>query len=274
MIRSVVFGSLVVGILASVAGCRVTVETKNRYTETNVLRTDTADWVGQPILIQIPAPGVIVNGGVNVETAQDPNVTKVSANARILATAFAEAESDARATLETVKTGFVITNTPTLITIRCAQGQTVGGSNGGESGCELTNIIVPQGTADKPLDLQIETTNGDLKVNALTGRLKRLAGNSENGDITVQVGPSQNSIGADISFVGLKGGDVTLDVPQDFAADNVFLVADADKRNASAFPDITALDGTVGRGAAGTGFKSIKLTSNEFAGSSGVVTLQ
>lgn len=270
-VSSLVFGSMVVAIVSSVAGCRVSAETKTRFTETNVLLTDKQDWAGEKIIIDIATPGAISQGGLNVETK---DVTLITANARILATAFKEDSADAQLSINDVKARFQITHTDaSTITISCPHGDTHGGSSAGESGCELTNIIIPQGNDNQKLSVEIKTGNGDVTINAGSAKLIRLAGNSQNGDIRATVGPSSGSVGADIALVALKGDDVTLTVPQDFAADSVNLVADPGKAS-NAFPDITALDGTVGRGAVGAGFKTIKLTSVNFAGSTGTVTLK
>lgn len=276
-VSTVLMGSMVLGIVASAAGCRVSAESKTRFTENNIAIADTQDWVGQPILIDIPAAGVVINGGVNVDTSSVATDTKIAANARVVAYAFDEDKADAQLTINDVKAGFVITNTPTLITISCPHGQTRGGSNSGESGCELTNIVVPQGTVDRPLDLEIRTGNGDLKINGLTGKFKRLAANANGAacDIDATVGPSSGSIGAAISLVSEQSGDITLRVPGDFAADSVALIADPGASSLGPYAsEITATDGTVGRGVRGSGFASIKLTSKPFAGSSGKLFLQ
>lgn len=274
-VSSLVFGSMVLGMVCTVAGCRVSAETKTRFTETNVLIEDTIDWNGEKIVVDIATPGIISQGGVNVDTKP---VTRITANARILAMAFKESSADAQLTINDVKAGFKITrDTATnTITIGCPHGQTHGGSSAGESGCELTNIIIPEGNANQKLALEVKTGNGDVTINAGSAQLSRLAANSQNGDLRATVGPSANSVGADIALVALKGDNVVLDVPQDFASDTVHLVADAGKTISTAFPDLTVTDGTAAsaRGTPGTGFKSIKLTSVSFAGSTETVTLQ
>jgi hypothetical protein len=74
--------------------------------------------------------------------------------------------------------------------------------------------------------------------------------------------------------VSEQGDDVTAKLPSDFAADSIELVADQGKVGVGPFTDITAFDGTKGRGTAGAGLKVLKLTSKSFAGASGQVDLQ
>ena len=81
-------------------------------------------------------------------------------------------------------------------------------------------------------------------------------------------------MGANISLVGEQGDDISVKLPSDFAADEVILQADADKITLGPFTDIKEGAGAGGRGQAGSGLASLKLTSKEFAGSTGEITLR
>lgn len=273
MIRasSVFFGCLA-ALLATTAGCKVSVETKTRYTENDVTVTDTQDWKGEPITINIAGVGVAVNGGVNVTTSTDP-ATRINAKARVLAMAFSDHKSDADLSIADVKQRFAISRDANGITLSCPHGDTHGDSNAGESGCELTNIVLPAGTAAMPLKVKVLSGNGTMTLqlfNATIGSIEANA-NGAGGDINADLPVTQ---GGTISLVSEEGNDVTANLPSTFATDRIELVADADKVSLGPFTDITARDGTAGRGAPGTGLASLKLTSKAFAGSSGQVSLQ
>ena len=76
-----------------------------------------------------------------------------------------------------------------------------------------------------------------------------------------------------ILFVAEKADDITVTMPASWAADEVILQADADKIQ-NAFSDAKLGAGAGGRGEPGTGLASLKLTSKEFAGSTGTITLR
>ena len=65
-------------------------------------------------------------------------------------------------------------------------------------------------------------------------------------------------------------------LPADFAADEIILQADEDKIELGPFTDIKNGAGAGGRGTAGAGLASLKITSKKFAdtGSTGKITLR
>jgi len=268
-VSSVVFGTVVAGIVASVTGCQVqaSVKTKTRYVEQNVAKEDTADWAGQPIEIKIEGVGVSVNGGVTVTA--DPNATKVRASARMLAMAFSEEKSNADLSIAEAKETFTLTNTQTGITVSCGHGGSHGSSNGGESGCEFVDIVVPAGTDAQKLDLKVLSGNGTLTVQLSSAVIANVGTNS-NGGLTNAALPA--TPGGTISLVS-ESDDVQAKLPADFAADEIILQADADKIELGPFTDIKNGAGAGGRGTAGTGLASLKITAKEFAGSTGTITL-
>src|SRR4051812_15158334 len=146
MIRlsSVVFGC-VIAVLASTTGCKVSAETKDRVHSDDNAVEDTQDWAGEPIVINIKSAGVVVNGGVNVTA--DPNTKRINLKARIVAYAFPEHKPDAELSIADVKNTLKITHDNGTINVTCDHGQTHGDSDDGASGCELTNINVPIGSA-------------------------------------------------------------------------------------------------------------------------------
>lgn len=269
-VSSLVFGTVAVGIVASVMGCQVeaSIKTKTRYVENNVVREDTADWDGNPISIKIEGVGVSLNGGVTVTA--DPNATKVRATARMLAMAFAEEKANADLSITEAKNTFTLTNSGSGINVSCAHGGSHGSSNGGESGCELVEIVVPAGSADKKLDLKVLSGSGTLTLQLSAATLGTLGANSNGGTTNADLPATQ---GATISLVS-ESDDVIAKLPSDFAADEVILQADADKIDLGPFSDIKNGAGAGGRGVAGAGLASLKITAKEFAGSTGTITLR
>src|SRR5262245_5245587 len=84
----------VVALVAFTAGCRVTVETKNRFVEENVAAPEKGEWTGSEVIdINIDGVGASLNGGVDVVAEQGR--TNVEASARMLAMAFAAEKSNA-----------------------------------------------------------------------------------------------------------------------------------------------------------------------------------
>lgn len=268
-VSRIAFGTVLAAIVASAAGCQVqaSVRTKTRYVEPNIVKEDTTDWAGQPIKIQIEGVGVAVNGGISVTA--DPNATKVQANARFLAMAFEDDKASADQSIVDAKNTFTISNTASEIVISCGHGGTHGSSNGGESGCELVNIVVPAGDAQKPLEITVLGGNGDMTLELQSATIKNVGANNS-GDINANIPATQ---GANVSLVAEKADDITVTMPASWAADEVILQADADKIQ-NAFSDAKLGAGAGGRGEPGTGLASLKLTSKEFAGSTGTITLR
>jgi hypothetical protein len=270
-VSRIAFGTVIAAIVASATGCQaqVSIKTKTRYVEPNIVKEDTTEWAGQPITIKIEGVGVAVNGGV--EVTADPNATKVSANARFLAMAFDDGKADADQSITEAKSTFTIDSSASGITLSCGHGGTHGSSNGGDSGCELVKIVIPGGSAQKPLDLTVLGGNGDIKLQLRGATIKNVGVNNNGSGATSAEIPSTK--GANVSLVANKSGDIAVTLPPDWAADEVILQADADKiRNG--FPDAKIGEGKGGRGTPGTGLASLKVTSKEFAGSTGTITLQ
>lgn len=270
-VSTVLFGSVVAGIVALNAGCTVqaSVKTKNRFVEDGVAATAaTADeWAGEPIKIQAEGVGLAVNGGLDVRV--DPNAKTITATARMLAMADAEDKASADQSIREAKETFKITKDGGAWLVFCGHGASHGSSNGGESGCEKVTVTVPAGTDAQKLDLTALSGNGSVNIDVSAATLANLGVNGK-GDITARFPTTQ---GAVISIVAEQADDIAALVPASFAADEVILQADADKIT-NGFSDLT-LDSTGkgSRGTAGEGAKSIKLTSKEFAGSTGNVSL-
>lgn len=253
------------GVATSVVGCQIeaSIKTKTRYT-TNVAK-EGVDWGGEPIVIKIEGVGVSVNGGVSVTA--DPSATQVTASARLLAMAFSEEKSNADLSIEEVKNTFVIAKDSGGITVSCGHGGSHGSSSSGESGCEKVDVVIPAGDASKPLDLKVLSGSGELTLQLASATLKNL-GTNAHGLTNADVPATQ---GAGISLVDEDGNDITVKLPADFAADEIILQADEDKIHLGPFTDVKSGEG---RGQPGTGLASLKLTSKEFAGSTGEITLR
>lgn len=275
-VSRLVLGGLVTAVFATAMGCKVDVSTKTRYTEPNIEQDDDQDWTGQPIKINIQGVGVAVNGGINVEA--NPNATKVTANARFLAMAFEKADADQ--SIIDAKATFKVTHTADQILVECGHGESHGESNGGESGCELVNLVVPAGTAEQPLDLEVLGGNGTMTLQLRNAVLENLGTNNQS-DISAEV-PA--TVGGTVSLVSEQSGDIGVTLPAGWTADSVILQADNDKISNPYETDATAplsLTQTPGtnehkgtRGTAGTGLALLKVTSKEFAGSTGTITLR
>jgi hypothetical protein len=268
-LSSVLFGTVVASVLACVSGCRVSVETKTRFTldtGPSTVKEDTADWAGQRIVIDIQGVGASVNGGVKVTA--DPNVKKVTASTRFLAMAFEKADADQ--SIEDAKATYALTSTADEIKIVCGHGQKHGSSEAGESGCELVEVRIPAGADAKKVDVKVLSGNGTLTLQLAAATISNVAANSNGADINADL-PA--TLGGTISLVSEKD-DIAVKLPADFAADEVILQADSDKIVLGPFTDIKNGPGAGGRGTAGTGLASLKLTAKEFAGSTGTITLR
>lgn len=269
--KVVLLGGLVLGV---VSGCTVqaSVKTKTRFTEDNVAPSsdNQADWAGEKIVINNSSAGVLVNGDTVVRV--DPSAKRVTATAKLVALANDDDKTSADATLVDLKTTFKIEKAGDVINVVCGHGKSVGSSNSGESGCNNITITIPAGNSTDALALDVLSGNGPVNIDISSATLANLGVNGK-GDITVRAPTTQ---GANISVVAEQADDVNLLLPSSFAADEVYFVADADQivNNVSDLQLTDAEGGKKGsRGTAGTGAKSVKLTSKPFAGSSGQVIL-
>jgi hypothetical protein len=255
---------MAVGFALSSVACQVTVKTKTRFVDQGTASAPAA-WTGGPISINSQGVGVAENGGVTVNV--DPAATSITASARFLSMAFEKADADAA--IADVKASFAITTDSSGTTnVVCNHGQTHGGADSGSSGCELLTVTIPPGAAGKLVNITVLSGNGDMNLNLSSASISNIAANQNGtGDIIAALPATQ---GGTISLVSQQAGDVTATMPQNFAADKVILSADADKVS-NAFSDVQPNGG--GRGTAGTGLKQLALTSTEFAGSTGHVTL-
>jgi hypothetical protein len=265
-VSTVVMSAFVVSV--AMLGCKasVSVETKTRYVDDpQTTREAPADWAGEDIVINDDAVGISVNGGLKITA--DPSVTKVTATSRIIAMAYSEDKTLADQSIAEAKDSFKITTSGNVTTVECHHGGSHGSSDSGSSGCELMEVKVPIGSTAKPINIKGLVGNGGITVSAGSAILGQLSLTSNGGDVDATVGANQ---GSEITASAEKADNVTLHLPSDFAADSISLNADANSIDTTAFPDVKSGSG---RGTAGTGAKSITLTSREFAGSTGKVTL-
>lgn len=270
-VSSLVFGTVVASIVACVSGCQVqaSIKTKTRFVEQNIVKEDTADWDGGPISIKIEGVGVSLNGGVSV--VADPNATKVKATARFLALAFEDEKANADLSIVEAKNTFTLTNNGASgISVACGHGGSHGSSNAGESGCEKVDIVVPTGTDAQKLNIKVLSGSGTLTLQLSAAIASNIEANAAGADTNADLPATQ---GATISLVS-ESSDIAAKLPANFAADEIILQADADKLVLGPFTDIKNGAGLGGRGTAGTGLASLKLTAKSFAGSTGTITLQ
>lgn len=272
-VSSVLFGSVAaVGLIASTGACTVSAQTKDRFTEANYVLTDTQAWNGESISINIDGVTYSQNGGVTV--IADPQATTITANARLLAEANSDDKASADLTIGEVKNTFGISRaTPGEIDIACGHGSTHGTSDGSLSGCELVEIHVPIGSATQKLNLKVLAGNGTLTLTLNQATIGTVGANNNNNASIIANLP--DTLGGNISIVSAKAGDMQITLPTAFTADSVDIEADPGATNVGPFTDITALGGgaTQVRGTAGTGLATLKISSVQFAGSSGKITL-
>lgn len=272
--KTVLLGGLVLGILACSSGCTVqaTVKTKTRFTEPGVAPSaqPTDAWNGEKIVVRAEGVGVAVNGGLEIKV--DPSATKVSAVADMVALANDDDKTSADQSIVDAKGTFKIEKAGDVWNVVCGHGGSHGSSNSGESGCNKVIVTIPAGSSTQPIALDALSGNGQVNIDISSVTLESLGVNGK-GDITVRAPTTK---GSTISVVAEQSDDVNLLLPSSFAADEVYFVADADKivNNVSDMT-LTAADGGKkgSRGTAGEGAKSVKLTSKQFAGSSGQVIL-
>jgi len=272
---TVVFGCLVIGIVTLNAACTVKAEvkTKNRFVEDGVAANDTStgDWNGEPITIQAEGVGASVNGGLDVTVSA--NAKKPSATARMLAMADAEDKTSADQSIVDAKATFKITNDGGTWKIVCGHGGSHGSSDSGSSGCEKLSVVIPAGDATHPITADpVASGNGSVNIDMHDATLKQLGVNGK-GDITVRA-PSTK--GASVSVVAPNADDISILLPTSFSADDIELNADKDKITTTV-SGLTLTDTASGKkgshGTQGEGLASVKATSQEFAGSTGAVSL-
>ncbi len=243
---------LVLG-LSLVTGCSVavTAKTQTRYTRDITSQSTKADWTGQTITVDDATLDVLINGGITVRG--DPAATKVTVTGRAVAYADATDQASADLTINDVLATLVIAEAADTIAITCGHGTAHGTSTSNHSGCEALQITVPAGSAAKPLPLVVKAGQGDVTVTGTVGWLD-MNNNDSLGTLSASHTPVK---GAAISLKG--GGDVSLAVPKDFAADLITLTADKPTDvDTSAFSDVST---GKGRGVAGTGAGSLVLAS-------------
>ena len=272
--KAVVLGGFLLGVVAGASGCTVqaSVKTKTRFTEPGVAPSSqpTENWAGEKIIVRAEGVGVAVNGGL--EVVVDPSATKVTAVADMVALANDDDKTSADQSIVDAKATFKITKEGDVWNVVCGHGASHGSSNAGESGCNKVIVRIPAGDSTNKIALDALSGNGSVNIDVSAATLESLGVNGK-GDITVR---APATLGANISVVAEQADDVNLLLPSSFAADEVYFVADADKivNNVSDLQLTDAEGGKKGsRGTAGTGAKSVKLTSKPFAGSSGSVIL-
>ena len=250
-------------------GCQasLTVKTKTQYVESGVTQSSPDDWKGESIVIKDEGSGQVV-GDAGLKIVFDSSVTKVTATATMNAWAFPEDKALADQSRTEAKQTFQITSDGTTMTVACGHGQSHGSSDSGASGCAYLEVHVPAGSATQAINVNGQSGNGDLTVNAkgaVIGTLQLTQNGT--GDVDVSADANKDST---LTITSEQAGDVTLHLPSDFAADSITLNADAQSIITTDFSDVKSGSG---RGTAGTGAKAITVTSREFAGSTGKVTL-
>jgi hypothetical protein len=211
-----------VALVLSAAGCRVEVHTQTQFENQPTTKSATKDWNGEPIKI--------VNDGINplggtggVEVKVDSNATKISLEAVAAAHADDDKKSDADASIADVLETITITEGNT-IEVRCGHGKGHGTSNVAGSGCKILRVTVPAGSATKPLDLEVGSGNGDIRIGLADGgnaipTIKRIKADVTGvGDLRLRATPI-----ADATMQLHSGDKIEVGLPADFSAKQVVI---------------------------------------------------
>lgn len=256
------FAALLGLVSQSACSAQIDLAVKTRDVQDNLTYTDTLDWTGGKIKIQNEGISVSLEGGVRV--VADPNATRVTATARLVALVLPEDKASGDLSLNDVQASYKIARSGDDIVVSCGHGQSHGSSIGTDAGCELLTVTIPAGTATTPLDLTVVSGSGGMNLELASATLASLVTSADVGDTTAKL-PS--TAGATYRLVSEEAGDLDVTMPTPWSADKVTLEADAD-----AITNAFALTATGGYGAAG-GIASLTITSKEFAGSTGEILL-
>lgn len=232
---------------------------KVRFSEEAVVREDSADWDGTPIEIEVDGVAVSVNGGVSVIASE--STKRVKATARFVALAAESAKADADASLEEAKATFAISRRGSALVIACRHGGSHGSSDDRDSGCEQLTVEVPAGSRSSPLQLKLSTKTG-LDELDLTAATLRAVDVTHDGDISAKLAATK---GASVTMTAARAHDLTVTLPDGWAADSVQLSADKLE---------SAVTSGQPHGTPGVGLALLKLTSEPLAGVAGTITLQ
>jgi len=218
-------------------------------------------FTGQAIEVLNDSP----NPGFNLEftVVGSATATKVTASATIAASGDAGDVENAQTAHKEVIESFTVTESGGKIVVKCGHStKKYGTISVAGTGCKSLVVTVPAGDAAKPLNLVVKSGNSDIKVSGITGSVAVEAGGT--GEADVSVTPAKDSV---ISV--LSDDESTLRLPATFSADLVTVAArDAKDVDTSAFPDLKS---GAGYGTAGTGAKSITVTSTGLIGNAKIV---
>lgn len=241
---------------------------EGRFVEDGVGIQSSEDWHGEVITIE--AAGT--EDTSVVEIALDPGATRVKAAARFVVVADVEAKDAADRTISEAKQTFTIATTSGTTKVSCGRGESHttenGSSNGARSGCERLTVFLPGGSVDVPITVSVAVQRGDLLVSGPRAIVGQLDLHTFDGDVEVRA--SANA-GSKIVVLAERGGDVIVELPEDFAADRVELDAEGGAIDTTAFPDLVV---GAGRGPAGTGAERISVRSLAQGGEPGSITLK
>ena len=115
--------------------------------------------------------------------------------------------------------------------------------------------------------IALRSGTGKVVVTLVGAVISALELHASHGTVDVAI-PA--TLGATIAIVSETGEDITLRLPEDFAADVVTIDGPSAKVDTTAFPDLQV---GKGRGAAGTGARSISVRSGVAGGAMGAVKI-
>ena len=240
------------GVTSGVAGCTPqSVEARSRFVEDGVGMDAPDAWAGERV--EVNNAGVSALGGVAV-TATDTD--RVHSTARMLAIADTYDKQNADLAILAATKTYQVTTAGSVTTVTCGQGGAFGSVAATESGCDALDVTVPRGSTMQKLAVAALSGNGKVGIkldqDVVLGEI----------DVHAKLGAIDVStpatLGASITVVAETGDDITLHLPGDFAADAIVFDTGPGQIDTTAFPDVTS---GKGRGATGTGAKSIMLRS-------------
>jgi hypothetical protein len=196
--------------LAALWGCSITVKSQTKYTNGTVTAQSMGAFKGEQIHV--------VNQNGNVIVKGDPNATSVSVSATPFA--FADNSTDGSAALADVKTSIKIDQSQSgVIDVRCSEAsQGHGSAANGTTGCDNFTVTVPAGTAQAPLTLVANASNGSLDVTGVAGSVQA---DASNGTVQASITPEKGST----VEVSSGNGDVTVALPAAFSCDSLSIQA-------------------------------------------------
>ncbi len=208
----------------STTGNSITFKTQPEFVDPNVpAKTASKAWDGEEIEINNSGVNPLTGtGGITV--VFDPAATTISAKADIVARA--DAEPEAKLSMQDALATFQISEGAGKTTISCGNGGQHGSSSRAASGCKRLTVTIPAGSEAKPHRLRVGLGNGDIKFSGAPFVSSLIVDNNGLGEVDVSANPTMGST------ITVTGEDVVIvRVPATFSADEVILTINVDSNS-------------------------------------------